>query len=354
MECGAWLVLQISFRIIRPILKQCNGTGGDRRLRQLYGTVGRSCDGFQHDRRWWKIRRDHDGRPGTFRSKHCGIPTVQWYQRLQLTILATGRNDIRRCRLQQYVQTTSNSPNPNDKPVHNRTTPANKADSGNWLGGEAVYDSLLTPGSPTPGYINLTTADNLVHGQAKQSGLFTFVRVYDAGHEVPYYQPLTALNIFERVINRYDVATGQTMVGPDFVSVGEAKSTYREGNASVIFPPGAAASEGGGGSVETYSSEEADDQQPPAKSWNGIRPPARVLATLGDDGLRLVTPNATSVNNATVLPHGSGNGGGLIDPELKLKIKEMVHITHHRRRKRRGWLVDSWFLENVIFGHRMR
>ena len=106
---------------------------------------------------------------------------------------------------------------------------------GNWLGGEAVYDSIRVPGLATPGYVNISTSDLVVHGQAKQSGTFTFARIYDSGHEVPYYQPLTALAIFERAINGYDIATGQSQVDREYITVGPAHSTYREGNATVKF-----------------------------------------------------------------------------------------------------------------------
>ena len=73
----------------------------------------------------------------------------------------------------------------------------------------------------------------MVHGQAKQSGLFTFARIYDSGHEIPYYQPLTALTLFERAITGYDIATGENVVNGAYVTVGPEKSTYREGNATV-------------------------------------------------------------------------------------------------------------------------
>lgn len=52
---------------------------------------------------------------------------------------------------------------------------------------------------------------------------------------MPYYQPLTALAIFERAINGYDIATGQSQVDQEYVTVGPAHSTYREGNATVKF-----------------------------------------------------------------------------------------------------------------------
>jgi len=34
----------------------------------------------------------------------------------------------------------------------------------------------------------------------KQSGHFAFVRIYESGHEVPFYQPLASLEMFERAI----------------------------------------------------------------------------------------------------------------------------------------------------------
>ncbi|KAM0805136.1 putative carboxypeptidase 2 [Usnea florida] len=105
----------------------------------------------------------------------------------------------------------------------------------NWLGGEAVYDSISVPGYSTPGYVDISTSDKIVHGQAKQSGFFTFARIYESGHEIPYYQPLTALALFERAISGYDIATGEQKVDREYVTVGSAKSTYREGNATMKF-----------------------------------------------------------------------------------------------------------------------
>lgn len=76
-----------------------------------------------------------------------------------------------------------------------------------------------------------------MHGQVKQSRNFAFARIYESGHEVPFYQPLASLEIFERVLAGKDIATGKTEVlgGLPYVTVGTAKSTYREGNATVQF-----------------------------------------------------------------------------------------------------------------------
>ncbi len=69
----------------------------------------------------------------------------------------------------------------------------------------------------------------------KQAGKFAFSRIYESGHEVPFYQPLAALEIFERAINGKDIATGTVTPGPDYLTEGTAESTYREGNSTIQF-----------------------------------------------------------------------------------------------------------------------
>ncbi|KAK5131352.1 hypothetical protein LTR08_001018 [Meristemomyces frigidus] len=103
----------------------------------------------------------------------------------------------------------------------------------NWLGGQVVSELVEAPGFGTAGYTNITTPDGIVHGQVKQSGNFAFVRVYQSGHEVPFYQPVVALEMFERAIRGKDVADGKHSVWHGYKSVGTPESTYREGNATV-------------------------------------------------------------------------------------------------------------------------
>jgi len=57
---------------------------------------------------------------------------------------------------------------------------------------------------------------------------------------VPFYQPLIALEYFERAIFGKDIATGSVVPGPGYLSKGTAKSTYREGNSTIqneVLPP---------------------------------------------------------------------------------------------------------------------
>lgn len=107
----------------------------------------------------------------------------------------------------------------------------------NWIGVEAVAEQVHPARWDKAGYVNLSTSDGIVHGQVKQAGQFSFTRVFEAGHEVPFYQPVAALEMFERVINGLDLATGHYKVGPKscYITKGTAKSEFREGNATVQF-----------------------------------------------------------------------------------------------------------------------
>ncbi|KAF3051732.1 hypothetical protein E8E11_007259 [Didymella keratinophila] len=105
----------------------------------------------------------------------------------------------------------------------------------NWLGGQGVAEEIAAPGYDTAGFVNISTSDNIVHGQVKQSGLFSFVRIYESGHEVPFYQPLASLEIFERALKQVDIASGQCKVDAGYKTVGTPTSTYREGNTTIQF-----------------------------------------------------------------------------------------------------------------------
>ena len=81
----------------------------------------------------------------------------------------------------------------------------------NWIGGENV--SLNTPYSQQDqftqaGYANIQVNDSYVGGVVRQHGNFSFSRVFESGHEIPAYQPETALQIFNRAIFGMDIATG--------------------------------------------------------------------------------------------------------------------------------------------------
>ena len=103
----------------------------------------------------------------------------------------------------------------------------------NWIGGYAVYKRIAIPGTESAGFVDITTPDGIVHGQVKQTGKFSFVRIYESGHEVPFYQPVVALTMVERAEKGLDIATVKIKVGDGYMTKGPRDSTYREGNATV-------------------------------------------------------------------------------------------------------------------------
>ena len=105
----------------------------------------------------------------------------------------------------------------------------------NWLGNEVSATSVRAPGFSSAGYTDIRTSDGICHGQVKQSGKFSFTRFYEAGHEVPFYQPLASLEFFTRAIKGLDIETGKHRVGPSYRTEGSVKSTFREGNGTVQF-----------------------------------------------------------------------------------------------------------------------
>lgn len=68
--------------------------------------------------------------------------------------------------------------------------------------------------------------DDVEYGESRQYGNFSFTRVYDAGHEVPYYQPKASLELFRRVLGDMVVADGTEKVTPTFKSEGTANATH--------------------------------------------------------------------------------------------------------------------------------
>ncbi|KAF4544455.1 Carboxypeptidase s1 [Lasiodiplodia theobromae] len=103
----------------------------------------------------------------------------------------------------------------------------------NWLGGQAVADIIAAEDYDTAGFVDIETSDGVAHGQVRQAAKFAFVRIYESGHEVPFYQPLASLEMFERALKGVDLATGKEVVGAGYVTVGTPTSEYREGNATV-------------------------------------------------------------------------------------------------------------------------
>ncbi|KAI8365020.1 prepro-carboxypeptidase Z [Choanephora cucurbitarum] len=81
----------------------------------------------------------------------------------------------------------------------------------NWYGVHAVTQNLKFNGSKlfNAEKLNPWIIQGKEAGQIQHSGLLTFIRVYEAGHEVPYYQPLNSLGMFYEWINNGSSFTDQ-------------------------------------------------------------------------------------------------------------------------------------------------
>jgi len=100
----------------------------------------------------------------------------------------------------------------------------------NWFGGQAV--SLA---------VNYTHADQfraagyapfmvngVEYGEVRQAGNFSFTRIYEAGHEVPFYQPEAALALFKRALENRTLADGYQYVSNSYSTNGTANATHTE------------------------------------------------------------------------------------------------------------------------------
>ncbi|KAI1099278.1 carboxypeptidase S1-like protein B [Jackrogersella minutella] len=97
----------------------------------------------------------------------------------------------------------------------------------NWIGGEAVSLAVNYSGTERfrgAGYTDIVVNETYVGGQVRQLGNFSFSRVYQAGHEIPAFQPETSYKMFHRALFNADIATGTVdlVATQDYVTDGPA------------------------------------------------------------------------------------------------------------------------------------
>ena len=100
----------------------------------------------------------------------------------------------------------------------------------NWFGGEAVSLEINYTHSAefrASGYAPFLL-DGTEYGEVRQYGTFSFSRIYEAGHEVPFYQPAASLALFARVLGNLDVATGLEALSGTYETNGTAIATHLE------------------------------------------------------------------------------------------------------------------------------
>ena len=109
----------------------------------------------------------------------------------------------------------------------------------NWFGGQAISLATSYTHSAEFSKANYTAmmVDGVEYGETREYGNFSFTRVYESGHEVPYYQPIAALALFNRTINMFDIATGQQKINSTFEYSGSgtfATPTHTESFVSLM------------------------------------------------------------------------------------------------------------------------
>lgn len=100
----------------------------------------------------------------------------------------------------------------------------------NWFGGQAVSLAVNYTHSAefrAAGYEPFVV-DGTEYGEVRQYGAFSFLRMYESGHEVPFYQPEASLAMFSRVLGDVDIATGETVVTGTYETNGTADATHTE------------------------------------------------------------------------------------------------------------------------------
>ncbi|KAJ4371744.1 hypothetical protein N0V86_008297 [Didymella sp. IMI 355093] len=107
----------------------------------------------------------------------------------------------------------------------------------NWFGGEAVSLAVNHTDKAAFNAAGYTPflVDGVEYGEVREYGNFSFTRVYEAGHEVPYYQPKASLEHFKRVLDHVVIADGSEVVTDDYSTNGTVKATHTE--SYVPLPP---------------------------------------------------------------------------------------------------------------------
>ncbi|KAL8674986.1 MAG: hypothetical protein Q9168_000580 [Polycauliona sp. 1 TL-2023] len=100
----------------------------------------------------------------------------------------------------------------------------------NWLGGQAVSNAVDYTNKEQFAAAEYTPfiVDGDEYGEVRQYGNFSFLRIYEAGHEVPFYQPLASLEFFKRVLGNRDIATGGEELTGTYSTNGSASATHTE------------------------------------------------------------------------------------------------------------------------------
>lgn len=136
----------------------------------------------------------------------------------------------------------------------------------NWFGGQAVSLAVNYTHKEefaAAGYAPFRV-DGTEYGEVRQRGNFSFTRVYEAGHEVPYYQPIASLELFRRILLGLDLADGNLRISANYTTVGTANSTHTE---SFVALPSTSSSQASGSSTMRSSAASVTTVAPQVIEW---------------------------------------------------------------------------------------
>ncbi|RMJ28594.1 Carboxypeptidase S1 [Aspergillus sp. HF37] len=100
----------------------------------------------------------------------------------------------------------------------------------NWFGGEVVSNAVEYSGVEKwheAGYVPMMV-DGHQYGDTREYGNYSFTRIFQAGHMVPFYQPSASLALFNRTLFGWDIATGEMKINDHFITYGPPESTHRQ------------------------------------------------------------------------------------------------------------------------------
>ncbi|KAL8952787.1 MAG: hypothetical protein Q9222_001334 [Ikaeria aurantiellina] len=100
----------------------------------------------------------------------------------------------------------------------------------NWFGGQEVSLAVDYTNKAQFAAAEYTPfmVDGTEYGEVREYGNFSFLRIYEAGHEVPFYQPLASLEFFRRVLEGRDIALGEQQITGTYSTNGTANATHTE------------------------------------------------------------------------------------------------------------------------------
>ncbi|KAF2637732.1 alpha/beta-hydrolase [Massarina eburnea CBS 473.64] len=171
----------------------------------------------------------------------------------------------------------------------------------NWYGGELLSLAINYSNADafhSAGYAPVYVNSTYIGGQVRQYGNLSFTRVYEAGHEVPAYQPETAYKIFTRALFNFDISTGNvsTTRNADYSTKGP-RSVANITNEPVVDP---------GSQCYVLNREQCTDEQ-----WESVENGTALVKNwiVVDRNTRSLFPdlfNGNGSNGTSPSPRGTG------------------------------------------------